>query len=103
MNYHHFTIEERCPLREYDVKGNVIGKMQNYSAGTSAPSRENCGETARFTELLRGIIRISRKQEQPEERVSAQENVLQRLRRGEGDFILRSGYRTELRMAKENE
>lgn len=50
-----------------------------------------------------GLSAYRAKQEQPEERLSAQENVLQRLRRGEGDFILRSGYRTELRMAKGNE
>ena len=45
MNYKHFTIEERCCLREYYVKGKsyrdentmlkekVIGKLQNYSEG----------------------------------------------------------------------
>ena len=46
MNYHHFTIEERCPLREYDVKGKSYREIARLlGRNVSSISRElrrNC-------------------------------------------------------------
>lgn len=46
MNYHHFTIEERCPLREYDVKG------KSYREKCKITRRERRLRLARIAEKL---------------------------------------------------
>lgn len=61
MNYHHFTIEERCPLREYYVKGKSYREIARLLGrnirSVSRELRRNCT----FSGIYRDIIRIRRK------------------------------------------
>ena len=62
MNYHHFTIEERCCLREYYVKGKSyreIGKTSRQKCEFGY--RGNYGGIVHFSGIYRDIIRIRRK------------------------------------------
>lgn len=58
MNYHHFSLEERCPLRKYYVKGKshreIAGLLGRNIRSVSRELRRDCTLQKRTNENLNG-------------------------------------------------